>query len=105
MSAETLSNHALNGDTAASWRMHIAVAQIAYDKGLYSAAVRNYHSALAIAESLKLGDEDMAVGLVGLAKCLCELGNFEEAESLYDRVLDIDQATFTGQSSTLAEDL
>lgn len=105
MSAETLSNNALHGDTAASWRMHLAVAQIAYDKGLYSAAVRNYHSAQAVAESLRLGDADMSVGLVGLAKCLCELGNFEEAERLYERVLDIDQKIGSGQSSTLAEDL
>lgn len=93
------------GETASSWRMHIAVAQMAYEKGLFSAAARNFLSAIATAKSLHLPDQDLSIGLVGLAKCYCELGNFKEAESLYSRVLEIDHSTLSAKCNTLAEDL
>jgi tetratricopeptide (TPR) repeat protein len=105
MSAQPLNSLTGHGATTPAWRMHIAVGQMAYEKGLYSAAVTNYNSALFAAEDLDLPDKDMSVALVGLAKCYCELGNFTEAESLYKRVLAIDQVTLTAKSAGLATDI
>jgi tetratricopeptide (TPR) repeat protein len=104
MTARLISNDESKKSTT-SLRMHIAAAQMAYQKGLYSTALRNYNFAMMSAEQLGLQDEDLSDGLLGLAKCNCELGNYSRAETLYKRVLGIDQSTLSASCTELAIDL
>lgn len=85
-----------NGKLAhSSWKTHMSAARMAYDRGLYVAAARNYDAALQAAEETDLTEEETAHNLLGLALCYCEQGNYSKAEHLYKRVLDIDETHLT----------
>jgi hypothetical protein len=58
----------------------MAVAGMAYDRGLYSAAGRNYYSALQAAEQLGFSEQQLLPILLGLAMCKCQQSNFCEAD-------------------------
>lgn len=107
MSVEQLSSlHSYDtGRASSSWRMHLEVARMAYEKGLYAVAVRNYRSALSTAQEMSVPEQDISAGLLGLAKCYCELRNFCQAETLYKRVLQIDTAALSAQRGAVVTDL
>jgi len=83
----------------------MAVARMAYDRGLYRAAWRNYRTALQAAEQLGFSEQQLLPILLGLIMCLGECGDFCEAEQLYKRVIQIDKATSSADCARLASDL
>jgi tetratricopeptide (TPR) repeat protein len=87
------------------WKMHMEAGGIAEEKGLYSAAIRNYRQALAIAESLNLPDEELSPNLLGLATCYFRVGKYHDAEHLYKRMLEIDEAMLGTGDCDFAMDL
>jgi len=83
----------------------MSVARMAYERGLYAAAIRNYNNALAIGEQLKLSLQDLAQNTLGRAICHYRLGNFVEAEQLYKDVLEMDKRLFGSEDLKDLEDL
>lgn len=76
----------------------MAIGCMAYDAGLYSHAVRHCRLALALVESGNLASSLKARSLINLAKSLSALGQFDEAEKLIHKALEIDEE---GQNSFL----
>jgi tetratricopeptide (TPR) repeat protein len=87
------------------WNTRMSLAQMAYERGLYAAAARNYKLALEIGEELGLKQEQLASNLLGLAKCFSHLGNFTEAEQLYGRLLEMDKSMFGNEHEEVVYDL
>jgi tetratricopeptide (TPR) repeat protein len=88
-----------------SWQTHMALGQMAYERGLYTAAIRNYRVALRTAEEIRLDLDDLITNLLGLALCDCKLGNISEAEKCYKRVLDIEESASGSGSEVLQQNL
>ncbi|MBU6454598.1 MAG: tetratricopeptide repeat protein [Cyanobacteria bacterium REEB67] len=105
MSDSFLNYSPAHTDSLASWRMHLALARIAYDRGYFSAALKNYTTALHVGARLQLDEWTQSSCFLGLAKCHVELGNFDLAESLYKRVLNLDFANLSKNSFALGDDL
>lgn len=87
------------------WQSHMALGRMAFERGLYAAAARNYHSALKKAEQQHLSSHEMVTNLLGLATCDNELGETSECESLLKRVLEIEEVYSASYQGDLAEDL
>jgi tetratricopeptide (TPR) repeat protein len=83
----------------------MAVASMAYDRGLYTSAWRNYRTALQAAEQLGFSEQQVLPILLGLTMCLGERGDFCEAEQLYKRIIQIDEAATSADCARLAIDL
>jgi tetratricopeptide (TPR) repeat protein len=105
MSDSLLNYSPAHADSLASWRMHLALARIAYDRGYFSAALKNFNSALRVGSRLQLDEWTQSSCFLGLAKCYVELGNFDMAESLYKTVLNLDFANLSKNSFALGDDL
>lgn len=101
------SSEAANGCKVAysSWQTHMALGRMAYERGLYTAAVRNYRTALKTAEQLELAPDELAENLLGIATCDGKLGLQGEAENLYEKVLELEERISTFENENIAAHL
>ena len=87
------------------WRAHIDAGDLAFERGLFLAAVRNYRKAIAIAQSADLGDECHSCTSLKIAKCYLKLGLLREAETYFKEVLTLDQKSYHAHGTDLAVDM
>ena len=87
------------------WETQLDVGKMAYEKGFYTAAARNFTKALKVAESLDLPDNELSSTLLGLGSSYCQLKRYREAEGLFNRLIQIDRDKLGPTSSDLASHL
>lgn len=73
------------------WQTHMAVGRMAYERGLYAAAIRNYRCALKMSGQLELGPAELVENLLGLATSDCKTGLASGTDDIYKRVLEIEE--------------
>jgi tetratricopeptide (TPR) repeat protein len=74
-----------------AWEGQLKTARLAYEGGFYAAAKRNYRKALSLGETLPLKDTELSSNLIGLGLACCHLKEFQEAEDLFKRVIQMSE--------------
>ncbi len=88
-----------------SWEAYTAMAESAYQQGLYDDAEDSLKAALKEAEQFEAEDPRLATTLTHLAFLYHVQGNYEEAEPLYHRSLTIKEKTLGPEHPTVATSL
>ncbi len=73
------------------WKGKMAAGRLAYDAGFFMKAASHFRTALKLVEDKDLPEELLCRSLVDLAKTLGSIGQFEEAEEMLSRALQLDQ--------------
>lgn len=74
------------------YKVRMSVGRMAYEAGLFTQAARHFRAALQICEDHNLDDELISRALLGVAKSIAAVGQYDDAEKLIRRALLIDES-------------
>jgi tetratricopeptide (TPR) repeat protein len=78
-----------SADARSQWNSYLQLGHLAYDRGWYAIAKKNFHRAITAIESEHCEDSPLSTALLGLGLSCCQLKEFSDAEKHFNKLLGL----------------